>query len=179
MVENRIKIILVEDNESDAVLIQRQITKIVAFPLVIHVSDFQQLQDSLDEFQPDLILCDYQLSGFTGLEVLKYISSLSKYIPIIFITGTINDEELAANTILTGASGYILKKNINILHEKLLPHLTKIIKAKEDITISEEHLAVFKEMKEYLNFIEAGQTIKRANFVEIKRALEKIKLLHR
>lgn len=179
MVPNRIKIILVEDDPADAVLIERQIKKIIAFPNLLHINTLQDLVDSAENFNPDIVLCDYQLQGFTGFEVLEHIKSLSRYIPIIFITGTINDEELAANTILTGATGYILKKNINTLHEKLLPHFTRIIEWKQEINLSSTQEKVIEEMQAYLSQVMENGKINRACYLELDRAFEKIKSLDR
>ena len=178
MFQNRMKIILVEDNAADAILIERQIKRIVAMPEIIHITRLQELKDKTNEYRPDIVLCDYQLVGFTGLEVLEYINSLDYYIPVIFITGTIKNEELAANTILTGAAGYILKKNINTLHERLLPYFTDIIEAKVELQITSEHKMVLEEMESHLKELTASGKMNTASFLEIKRTLAKIKSLN-
>jgi hypothetical protein len=58
---------------------------------------------------------------------LELTRSIDENLPLIFITGTLEDEELAANTILSGASGFILKKHMNELSEKLRPLLKKVV----------------------------------------------------
>jgi len=179
MINEKINILLVEDNQADAILIKRQISKIVAFPKVLQVTTFQEFRDALNLFNPDVLLCDYQLNEFTGLEVLEYVQKSKKYTPFIFITGTINDEELAAHSILTGATGYILKKNINQLHQKLLPHFTKIIEDREAFKITSEHKAFFEEMQVYLKTINEGNKIMKAEYLQMKEALERIKALNK
>jgi len=175
MIQKKIKIMLIEDNITDVILIERQIKKIVTFPEILHITDFDQLKDAIDEFAPDVILCDYQLNGFTGFEVLKYVSSLPTLIPFIFITGTVNDEEIAASTILNGATAYILKKHINILHEKLLPYFKKIVEDKLEEPLSLEHKRVFDEMQTYLHAVKMDNKVIRASYLEVKKALDKIK----
>lgn len=175
MIEQKINILLIEDNLADAILIERQINKILSFPKILHVTSFNEFLESLKIFSPDVILSDYQLNGFTGLEVLEHIQTSNIHVPFIFITGTINNEELAAHTILTGATGYILKKNINQLHQKLLPHFNKLIEDKIPVKITSEHKAFFEKMQNYLKSIEDGNKIMKADYLQMKKALEKIK----
>ncbi len=177
MIQKKIRIILIEDNSADAILIERQIKKIVSFPKILHITDFEKLASSIDKFRPDLILCDFQLQGFTGMNVLSYVNTLPRFIPFIFITGTINNEELAANTILTGATGYILKKNINSLHKKLLPYLEEIFENQEKETLTSKHKKMFEEIQDYLKNVKVENEMIKASYLEMKRALEKIKSL--
>lgn len=44
------------------------------------------------------------------MDVLELISSLNESFPLIFLTAAIEDEELAANTILAGATGFVEEK---------------------------------------------------------------------
>ena len=116
-----LKILLVEDNGTDVMLITRQIEKIVDNPRIEVATTLEVVEKKLNDFVPNIILSDYNLPTCTGMEVLELSRRISPATTFIFVTGTINDEELAANTILSGASGYILKKHINILGEKLKP----------------------------------------------------------
>ena len=127
MIRTSLRILLVEDNEADAVLIERQINKIVEKPTLEVVDNLVEVRDRLVNFVPDVVLSDYNLPTCTGLDVLELVKEYDPELGFIFITGTINDEELAANTILSGASGYILKKHINNLGEKLEPLLKKVM----------------------------------------------------
>lgn len=175
MITAKLRIIIVEDNDADKVLIERQIKKIVAHPSIVHISELDVLKYQLNVFNPDVVLSDYALNGFTGLDVLEYISNTRKSIPLIFITGTINDEEIAASTILTGAKGYILKKNINSLHKKLKPYFEKIIEGNKMTTLTKGHSKVITEMEDYLATVRADNEMIVASFLEMKKALEKIK----
>jgi len=174
MIQQPIKILLVEDNEADALLIERQIKKIVANPSVVRVDEFDEFIITLERFSPDIILCDFSLNGFNGFEVLKFINNSSYYIPLVFITGAINDEELAANSILSGASGYILKKNINKLHEKLLPHFKRIEDLKKDIPINSERALKIEQLQNYLEKLKRENTVNMHSYNEIKRALDRL-----
>ncbi|MFK8007951.1 MAG: response regulator [Saprospiraceae bacterium] len=175
MIHFPLRILLIEDNISDTILIDRQIKKILSSPKIKIVTSFEGFVDSIKGFKPDVILSDYQLNGFTGLEILEYVRLNRIYTPFIFITGTINDEELAASTILTGATGYILKKHINTLSQKLLPYIKKIVTSKEKIKISKEQNALFSSMHDYIEAMRRDNEMMRADYEEMKKALDKIK----
>jgi len=56
----------------------------------------------------DLILCDYRLPDYTGLEVLQKIKILSPKSAVIIITGY-SDVRTAVETFRYGASDYVTK----------------------------------------------------------------------
>lgn len=56
----------------------------------------------------DLILCDYRLPDYTGLEVLQKIKILSPFVAVIIITGY-SDVRTAVETFRYGANDYVTK----------------------------------------------------------------------
>lgn len=65
----------------------------------------------LKNFIPDLVISDYSMPTFNGMEALKIVKEYSPFIPVIIHTGSIN-EETAVNCMKSGASDYILKEKI-------------------------------------------------------------------
>jgi diguanylate cyclase (GGDEF)-like protein/PAS domain S-box-containing protein len=65
----------------------------------------------LAEFQPDVILSDFTMPSFDGMEVLRIASQSYPYIPFIFVSGTLNEED-AVRALKSGATDYILKNNL-------------------------------------------------------------------
>lgn len=137
MIHFPIRIVLVEDNPADVALIKRQIKKVVESPIIKTVDEFKDFKLSVYNFNPDIIVSDYRLKGFNGSDVKQFLDNLLNNIPLVFITGTTEDDEIAANSILSKASAYVLKKNMGVLHEKLLPYLEKIATAKRKFPIEE------------------------------------------
>ena len=127
MITVPLRILLVEDNKNDLDLIIYHLQKIVGFPEFRTVENLEDFDRELITFFPDVIISDYNLSTCTGLDILEHARIVEDTIPFIFLTGAIEDEELAANTILAGANGFILKKHMDHLHEKLRPLLKKIV----------------------------------------------------
>ncbi len=175
MITSPLKIILIEDSKTDKLLIERQIKKVLSTPNILHLTKLEDVKKSIPLFQPDIILSDYNLGKYSGLEVLGYLKTLKRRIPLIFVTGTINNEELAAASILTGANGYILKNNINTIHEKLLPHFKKIISEQKKEEITAQHTKVFEEFQSYLEEVKKENKIIRASYLEMKKALDTLK----
>ena len=58
---------------------------------------------------PDIILCDYALPMFDGLQALKLLRGSGSNVPLIIVSGTIG-EETAVATMKHGAADYLLLK---------------------------------------------------------------------
>lgn len=127
MITTPLRILLVEDNEADIILTKRTLRKIVRSPEIEVVEDLDACREKMINFIPDVVISDYNLPTCTGLEILELVKDEDRNVPFIFLTGTVHDEELAANTILAGAWGFVLKKHMNNLEEKLKPLLKKVV----------------------------------------------------
>ncbi|MCH4823841.1 response regulator [Gramella lutea] len=180
MINTSLRILLVEDQETDAELIKRQINKIVKHPEIELTDDIEGCKEQLLNFAPDVVLSDYNLPTCTGLDIMETVKEYDEDIAFIFITGTINDEELAANTILNGASGYILKKHMNNLGEKLEPLLKKVVfnmVARDDLRekIRNNKITV-NQIYDYLDKINEDNAEHRQNVEKIKQAINQFRL---
>lgn len=179
MINRKLNILLIEDNESDIFLIKRQIEKIVKQPVIEVTDNLQTCKKLLLNFAPDIVISDYNLPKCTGLDVLETVKNFDDSIEFIFITGTIHDEELAANTILNGASGFILKKHINNLSEKLEPLLKKAMinmVSKDELRekIRYNKITVNK-IHDYLKQMKHDDREQRENINKIREAINQIK----
>lgn len=180
MINKKLNILLVEDNESDIFLIKRQLKKIVQEPVIQVTDNLEECKKLLSTFAPDVVLSDYNLPKCTGLDVLDLVKEFDESIEFIFITGTIHDEELAANTILNGASGYILKKHMNNLDVKLEPLLKKALinmVHKDDLReqIRTNKITVNK-IYDYLEKMQNDDKEQRENINKIRTAISQFKL---
>jgi PAS domain S-box-containing protein len=105
-------ILLLEDEAFDADLIGEQLKTLEEFDCrIIWAKDRQSFVSSLEEQCPDLILSDYNLLDFNGLDALTYVTGKKLLVPFIFVTGAIN-EETAAETIKAGAWDYVVKDRL-------------------------------------------------------------------
>ncbi len=112
--------LLLEDDESDVFLMKRQLERHLERVDLKVASTQEGYEELVRTAKPDVILSDYRLPRYSGIEALLYARAHTPMVPFIFVTGALHNEELAADTILQGASGFVLKNNLDKLW-KLLP----------------------------------------------------------
>jgi DNA-binding NtrC family response regulator len=102
------RILILEDEAWDAALAQRLLTG-AGLQLTAVVVDTKALFiEQLAAFQPEVILSDYHLPGFSGREALKIAQETDPDIPFIIWSGVLGDEA-AVELIKQGATDYVLK----------------------------------------------------------------------
>lgn len=108
--------ILLIEGEDD---LEGQVTKQLDpqdIPFTLNViSRRSQLTKRLSGHLPDLIISDTDLNGFTGIEALQLVRSISPTLPFILVSGS-GDGEQAADAMLAGASDYVLKSRFSRLN---------------------------------------------------------------
>jgi signal transduction histidine kinase len=112
--EKEIKILMLEDMEEDAGLIDEvlQAEKIVFSR--VRVDTREEFTDALKKFRPDVVLSDHSLPSFNSIEALKICHENGLNVPFILVTGTVS-EEFAVNCLKRGADDYVLKSNLTRL----------------------------------------------------------------
>ena len=112
-------VLILEDNQDDVLLIKRQVKK--AYPEVTFsvAEDRQSFLKKITWMSPSLVLSDYNLTDYNGLEALLYCRENMPQVPFVFATGALDDQEKAADAILNGAAGYILKDRMRTMQERL------------------------------------------------------------
>jgi len=180
MITTKLRILLIEDYKTDAELIEIQIKSFVENFEIKIVDNLPDFTRELQSFVPDVILSDYNLPTCTGLDILQEAKAHDPNIPFIFITGTIDDDEMAANTILSGASGFILKKHMNTLAEKLEPLFKQVVfnMIKQDELrekIRKNKIAV-NQIYDYLDKIDVDTEEQKININKIRKNIDLIKL---
>jgi len=113
-----LKILLLEDNESDAILIQRLLKRDNAGYEFLLVVDKTGYVKALNEFQPDIVVSDNALPQFDATEALLILRKWSPHVPFILVTGTVS-EEFAVGIIKLGADDYLLKDRLARLPESI------------------------------------------------------------
>jgi len=103
-----LKILLLEDSETDAEIIKRVLQKAKPHSKFMLVMDREEYIKALDIFQPDLILSDNSMPQFSATEALQIVQQRNLQIPFIMVTGSAS-EEFAAGIIKLGADDYIIK----------------------------------------------------------------------
>ncbi len=138
----KLDILLLEDCEEDAILIERALKHGGHLPSIKRVWTFPSFHEALLKQKYDVILADYNLQGFSGMDALKYYQSTENDTPFIVVSGTIG-EDVAVEMMRNGANDYILKDNLS----RLLPAIERELR---------DH-AIRKERAKALNALQTSQ----------------------
>ncbi len=109
--EKRLRILIVEDVPEDAELVQRELRSAGLVFETARVEEEAGLLAALDTFRPDIVLADYSLPRFDGLAAVRLVSARCPEIPVVVVTGSIN-EEIAADCLRAGAVDYVIKEHL-------------------------------------------------------------------
>ena len=112
--DHQTRILILEDVATDAELIQRELQKANISFTSQRVETRDDFSKALVEFDPDIILSDYGLPQFSGLEALRLLKEKESCVPFVLITGSLS-EEVAVDCMKQGATDYILKSNLTRL----------------------------------------------------------------
>lgn len=106
-----IRVLYVEDSLADVELFKYECeTRESGFYL--------QIAESMDDVKTaikdgiDVVVSDFNLTGFSGIDVLHYVKDKDPEMPVIFLSSSIG-EERAAFLIREGSTDFILKQNIS------------------------------------------------------------------
>jgi PAS domain S-box-containing protein len=109
-----LKIIFLEDRLEDVKLIQRELkTAGIKFEGV-HAANEEEFIHALEHTKPDLIISDFSMPRFNGLDAIKLVHEQYPKLPIIIVTGSLN-EETAVTCMKHGAWDYVLKDRFSLL----------------------------------------------------------------
>lgn len=178
MITTPLRILLAEDHKTDAELITYHLSQIVKTLEIKVVNNLPLFNQELQTFIPDLVISDYNLPTCTGLDILKKTKEFDSNLPFIFVTGTVEDEELAANTILSGANGFILKKNMHSLQEKLKPLLKRVVFNMNEHSVVRDKLRKNKiavnQIYQYLENIHFENEDQKRSLRDIKKSMDEL-----
>ncbi len=109
-----LNILILEDIPIDAEMIDRELRNANIEHNTRRVASKTKFLKELETYSPDVVLADYSLPQFNGLEALKIVRERGTKIPFILVTGMKN-EEIAVECLKEGADDYILKSSLRRL----------------------------------------------------------------
>jgi len=122
-VKKDIHILMVEDDSADAELTRFALRKGGLHFSLKRVETRDEYLDALAREIPELILSDYSLPGFNGKDALEIAREKCPHTPFVFVTGTMG-EEVAIETLKSGATDYVLKTRLG----RLLPAVNRALR---------------------------------------------------
>jgi diguanylate cyclase (GGDEF)-like protein/PAS domain S-box-containing protein len=109
-----IRILHLEDSESDSELLIRQLEKDGLNFTLRRVETLEDYLRTLKEFEPEVVLSDNALPSFDSRGALSVARAHGGELPFILVSGTVG-EERAAELLRSGATDYVLKDSMGRL----------------------------------------------------------------
>ena len=100
------KILIIDDDQDICLLLQKYLSKKGYEAFVVNSG--KEAEDWLKTNQVDLVLCDFKLPDYSGLEILQKIKIIDSNIQVIIITGY-SDVRVAVEALKRGAFEYVTK----------------------------------------------------------------------
>ena len=109
-----LRVLIVEHSREDVELILLQLREAGLSIDYTLAENREQFSRALQQENFDVILSDYRLPNWTGMEALQELLETGRDIPFLLVTGTLG-EEAAVECIKQGVTDYILKDRISRL----------------------------------------------------------------
>ncbi len=131
-----LKVLIVEDVETDALLLLRELKRGGYEPTWERVQTAQSMGAALDREKWELCICDYKLPRFSAPAALELLNTTGLDLPVVVVSGTVG-EEVAVEVMKAGAHDFILKNNLSRLNAAIDRELREA-----EIRIERRHLEV-------------------------------------
>lgn len=110
-----LKLLVVEDNEGDFIIIEELLSEEIKSPVIIRATSQKEAIDLIEKkIDFDVVLLDLTLPDASGEKVVNSILKIVGQIPVIVLTGY-TDKKFAIKTLSLGISDYIQKDGLNAI----------------------------------------------------------------
>ncbi len=165
-----LRVLMVEDQENDALLILRELRQGGYEPAYERVETPDAMSDALEKKTWDVIISDYVMPRFSGIEALNLVRKKGIDLPFIIVSGKIG-EDIAVAAMKAGAHGYIVKGNLS----RLVPDIERELR---DAKVWAEERHVQAELKHTLNALARSnaelETFVHIASTDLERPLQKV-----
>ena len=120
------RILYVDDNAHDRALVRDALEQDNGEFSLTEASSRAEFEQQLANGSFDLVLSDFNILGFTGLQVLDAVRARHPRLPVVIVTGT-GSEETGVEAMKRGAADYVIKtaRHIQRLPQTILIALEK------------------------------------------------------
>lgn len=142
-----IRLLIIEDMDDDAFLILRELRKGGFEPDYTIVDTKEDMEKALTAQAWDIIVSDYFLPRFNGLEALETAKKYDPDIPFILVSGAIG-EDLAVAAMKAGAHDYMMKDNL----KRLIPAVKREL---HDAQVRKAHRKSESDLEDSKNMLQS------------------------
>ena len=146
-----IHILFVEDVPADVVAVNHELRKAGLAFRSKRVETREAFLHELEHEPPDLILSDHCLPSFDGFTALSIAQDRCPNVPFIFVTGSMG-EEMTIETFESGATDYVLKRNLS----KLPAAVERALREAEERNALQEKEQQLRESEERFRMLVEG-----------------------
>ena len=157
----KFKILIIDDDDLICLSLKKVLIKLEY--TVETCMDGGAALESVEHFQPDIILLDIYLNEYNGLDILKEIKNKFHDIPVIMITGY-SDVNIAVSAIKSGAYDFLLKPleidQLKLVLERATKNLSLRLEVEKlntlfkDDEITREFFGKSKKIQKLVNSVE-------------------------
>jgi PAS domain S-box-containing protein len=151
-------VLIIDDSEEDREALVRALDQVHGTGLrCLEAADGMQGIAMIGDHRPDCALLDYSLPGRNGLEILKLIRSVDRFLPVIMLTGQGN-EAVAVRAMKAGAQNYLVKSNVT---PETLYHAVEVAiqRATLERTVAEQQDRILAQQQELTQTNRLNSTI--------------------
>src|SRR6202048_3407536 len=112
----QLRVLHVEDNQLDAELVAQALRKGGFSVFMVVVQAEAEFERTLPLHRPDVVIADYNLPQWKGMDALEVLRREGLEIPLILVSGALGDVT-AVECIKAGATDYVLKDGLARLPE--------------------------------------------------------------
>ncbi len=138
-----LRTLIIEDSEDDGLMVVRALQKGGFDPAYERVDNAAAMSEALGRVPWDIILCDYNMPHFSGLDAMKLYQKKGLDIPFIVVSGTIGEEAAVAIMVL-GAHDYVMKNHLS----RLVPAIQRELREAESRRERKRAEAALRESEE-------------------------------
>jgi CheY-like chemotaxis protein/anti-sigma regulatory factor (Ser/Thr protein kinase) len=139
-----LRVLIVEDSEDDASLLIRALKSGGYEPSYERVDTPEAMSAALSERAWDLIISDYVMPRFSGLNALKMAQAMRNDIPFIMVSGK-TGEDIAVEAMKAGAHDYIMKDRLVRIVPAIERELREAAARRERRHVEEEKRRFYRE----------------------------------
>jgi DNA-binding NtrC family response regulator len=141
MRDNQIRILLIEDDEDDYLVVKSLLSKTPSPKFDLDwVPDYDTGLESILERRHDVYLVDFRLGEHTGLDLLRQLRRQGNETPVILFTGQ-GGYEVDVEAMQSGAADYLIKGQITAdMLERSIRYTIERKNAKDELRQHRDHL---------------------------------------
>ena len=177
--DQRLRVLIVEDSEHDALLIQRALRTGGYEPACRRVETGEAMRDALHDAPWDVIIADCALPHFDARAALHLLRDSGLDIPFIVVSGSVG-EDMAVAMLREGAHDYVMKGHLARLPPAVERELREARQrrrhreAEEALRQSEARLRAIFEAAENVSFITTDLAGADARITEFSPGAERL-----